>query len=130
MEAIANEASRKQRAIEPRLVGPLCLSVPIPVLQYLLLPVVTEFRNLYPAVERTIDATDSRVDLDHAEADIAIRSSDTPPEHWVGRRLFPVHAVLLWSSGVSRVYPPRPSQLRKAFGFSVIRTSQKPNARK
>ena len=89
MEAIANEAARKQRAVEPRLAGPLCLSVPVPVLQYLLLPAVTEFRELYPAVELTIDATDSLVDLDRAEADIAIRSSDTPPEHWVGRRLFP-----------------------------------------
>ena len=89
MEAVANEAARRQRAADTELTGPLCLSVPNPILQYLLLDAVTQFSERFPAVDLTIDASDQLVDLDRAEADIVVRSSDTPPEHWVGRRLFP-----------------------------------------
>ncbi|MEO1037031.1 MAG: LysR family transcriptional regulator, partial [Pseudomonadota bacterium] len=89
MEALANEAARHQRAADLELTGPLCLSVPNPILQYLLFDSIIEFTERYPSVELTIDASDELADLDRAEADIVVRSSDTPPEHWVGRRLFP-----------------------------------------
>ncbi|MEM1438683.1 MAG: LysR family transcriptional regulator [Pseudomonadota bacterium] len=89
MEQIVNEAARRQRAVNERLAGPLCLSIPNPVLQYLLLDAVTEFGAQFPGIDLTINATDQLVDLDRAEADVVIRTTEQPPEHWVGRRLFP-----------------------------------------
>ncbi len=89
METVTNEAARQQRAADQALAGPLCVSVPNPVLQYLLFDAMTVFAERYPGIELTIDASDVLADLDRAEADIVVRSSDTPPEHWVGRRLFP-----------------------------------------
>jgi DNA-binding transcriptional LysR family regulator len=89
MEAITAESSRRQRAAEQNLSGPLTISVGPLVLKYLLFDDVVGFSNQYPDIDLIIDGSDSMVDLDRAEADIVIRTSNAPPEHWVGRRLFP-----------------------------------------
>ena len=89
MERIVSEASRRRRSAETSLSGPLCVSVPNPVLKYLLFDSVIEFDERFPGIDLTIDATDRLVNLDRAEADIAIRITEAPPEHWIGRRLFP-----------------------------------------
>lgn len=89
MEALVDAASRKRRATETSLSGSLCISVPNPVMQFLLFEALTEFTDRYPGIDLTIDASDDLVDLDRAEADVVIRTSEHPPEHWVGRRLFP-----------------------------------------
>lgn len=88
MEKLAEESDRKRRAAQERLSGPLTLSIPAMVLNYVLMDDVVRFSDAHPNINLTIDATDRLVDLDRAEADIAIRTSNSPPEHWVGRRLF------------------------------------------
>ncbi len=89
MEEITGESARRQRSAGMRLSGPLCVSIPNPVFAYLLVDAMSEFEQRFPGIDLTVDVTDSLVDLDRAEADIVVRVSNTPPEHWVGRRLFP-----------------------------------------
>ncbi|MEO1575783.1 MAG: LysR family transcriptional regulator [Pseudomonadota bacterium] len=89
MEQIASDSARRQRAAGTQLSGPLCVSIPNPVYEYLLVDALTQFAERFPGIDLTLDVTDALADLDRAEADIAVRVSDTPPEHWVGRRLFP-----------------------------------------
>lgn len=89
MERITHESARQQRSAETRLSGPLCVSMPNRVFEYLLVDAITRFAERFPGIDLTVDVTDQLVDLDKAEADIVVRSSQTPPEHWVGRRLFP-----------------------------------------
>ncbi|MEN7342339.1 MAG: LysR family transcriptional regulator [Pseudomonadota bacterium] len=89
MELLADEAARRRRTAGQRLAGPLCISIPNPVLKYLLFDAIVAFTKEYPEINLTVDATDQLVNLDKAEADIVVRSADAPPEHWVGRRLFP-----------------------------------------
>ncbi|MEO1027979.1 MAG: LysR family transcriptional regulator [Pseudomonadota bacterium] len=89
METVAAEATRRRRAAETRLAGPLSISIPVLVLHYLLFDDVIAFTEQYPNIDLTIDSSDVLVDLDRAEADIVIRNSASPPDHWVGRRLEP-----------------------------------------
>ncbi len=89
MEAVTAEARRRQRAVGKQLSGPLTISMGSLVYQYVLFDEVRRFAEQYPDIELTIDGTDALVDLDRAEADIVLRASATPPEHWVGRQLFP-----------------------------------------
>ena len=89
MEAVAAEATRKRRAAETRLSGPLSISIPVLVLHDLLFDDVLAFTDLYPNIDLTIASSDMLVDLDRAEADIVIRNAMSPPDHWVGRRLAP-----------------------------------------
>lgn len=89
MEQISDEAVRKQRAAERSLSGPLSISIPTLVLQHLLINDVSAFGRQHPEIDLTVDSTDRFVDLDRAEADIVLRAANSPPDHWVGRRLFP-----------------------------------------
>ncbi len=89
IEQISNEATRKQRAAGKSLSGPLSVSIPTLILQHLLIQDVAKFDEQNPEIELTIDSTDKFVDLDRAEADVVLRAADSPPDHWVGRRLFP-----------------------------------------
>lgn len=89
MEAITTESVRRQRAVSQDLSGPLTISVGSLVLKHLLFDAVAQFAAQYPNIDLTIDGSDDFVDLDRAEADLVIRTSTNPPEHWVGRRLFP-----------------------------------------
>ena len=89
MERLVDQAARKHRASRTSLAGPLCISIPNLVLEYVLFDAVTEFAEAYPDIELTVDASDNLVDLDRAEADIVVRTSEHPPEQWVGRRLLP-----------------------------------------
>ncbi|MDE1467744.1 LysR family transcriptional regulator [Aurantiacibacter sp. D1-12] len=96
MELNSQEALRKLRAVEQNLSGPLSISFPVLVLQHFLFDDVANFAEQYPDIDLTIDSTDNLVDLDRAEADIVLRTSANPPEHWVGRRLFR-YAVSLYA---------------------------------
>lgn len=96
MERAAMEAERRRRSVDETLSGALTLSVPNIVLRHILFDDITRFTERYPSIALTIDGSERLVDLDRAEADIAIRTSNSPPEHWVGRRLFP-YALSLYA---------------------------------
>lgn len=88
MERMVNRAKRRQHVAKKALAGPLRVSIPELVLRYVLIDKITEFNNRYPEIDLILEGTDTLIDLDKAEADLVVRVSDTPPEHWVGRRLF------------------------------------------
>ncbi len=88
IERLTDESARLQRAAQGDLSGPLTISVSARVLKHLLFDAVAQFADLYPQIELTLDGSDAFADLDRAEADLVIRAAQSPPEHWVGRRLF------------------------------------------
>jgi DNA-binding transcriptional LysR family regulator len=87
-EAIYLRARRKQRAREQALSGPITLSVPPVIGQYLLLDALAGFSTEYPEVQLQIYSSYQYADLDRSEADVVIRGTQNPPDHLVGRRLF------------------------------------------
>jgi DNA-binding transcriptional LysR family regulator len=55
---------------------------------YSLPPLIAEFRVLYPGIDIELLASGDDFNLSRLEADIAIRSTSSPPEHLIGRKLF------------------------------------------
>ncbi len=89
MEEITFSAVRQQRALETELSGPIKLSLAKVIAQFLLRDELTDFVNRHPNIDLSIETSYKYVDLDRSEADIVIRAANSPPDHLVGRRLFP-----------------------------------------
>lgn len=94
MEALIIQDQRYKRVGElhqpATLTGKISLSIPPPIMQFLLLEELYEFQRTYPLIRLDIHTSYQIVDLDRCEADIVIRVSNQPAEHLVGKRLFPV----------------------------------------
>jgi DNA-binding transcriptional LysR family regulator len=48
---------------------------------------IDAFQELHPALRIDLSVTTRRLQLDRMESDVAIRPSDAPPEHFIGRRI-------------------------------------------
>ena len=55
-----------------------------------LTPVFLAFQQQYQGIELRLMSDARAFSLSHREADIALRPTDNPPEHWLGRNLLPV----------------------------------------
>ncbi|MBQ4863249.1 LysR family transcriptional regulator [Pseudoalteromonas sp. MMG013] len=69
---------------DARLEGQLVITTTDSLLQ-LFAPLIAEFQQKYPDVELQILSGTRHLDLMQRDADIAIRPTLKPPEHWVGR---------------------------------------------
>lgn len=87
VEAEMLELERMVDGHDVRLKGPIRLTVPPPLAQFLILPMLVKFREAYPLIEIELVTTYAYSDLSRRDADLAIRFSDTPEEHLIGRRL-------------------------------------------
>ena len=99
IEAEMLDAQRDLSGTDVRLQGPIRLTLPPIVAQYLLLPHLARFRALYPDITLDIVPTDAFADLNRRDADLAIRFSETPADHLVGRRLPPFHDAIYAAPG-------------------------------
>ena len=87
IEAEMLELERMVGGNDVQLKGPIRLTVPPPVAQYLLLPMLVEFKERYPMIEIELVSTFAYTDLSRRDADIAIRFTNSPDEHLIGRKL-------------------------------------------
>ncbi|MCK0129254.1 LysR family transcriptional regulator [Erythrobacter sp. F6033] len=90
MELVSTEAERRSRALSSDLRGPVKLSIPEVIGRHLLLDDLNELVAEYPDIELTIDVSYDFADLNRSQADIVVRNTPSPPDHFVGRRLFPL----------------------------------------
>lgn len=96
-EAVYAEASSmEERALafdralfghDQKLLGRLRVATSDAVATRLLVPNLARFTDHHPAIELELLTSDSLVDLDLREADIAVRMSGAPPEHLIGQRI-------------------------------------------
>ncbi|MEM1073776.1 MAG: LysR family transcriptional regulator [Pseudomonadota bacterium] len=56
-------------------------------LLHVLTPLISHFQEKHPDVELRIIADANALDLSRRDADVALRPTLNPPEHWVGRKL-------------------------------------------
>nr|WP_298926515.1 LysR family transcriptional regulator [uncultured Erythrobacter sp.] len=89
MERLTFKSARYRKAFTQELSGEVTLSLPEAIAQYLLLDDLFEFARMHPAINLNIQTSYRYVDLDRSEADIVVRGAAEPPDHLVGRRLFP-----------------------------------------
>lgn len=118
MEAIDFSADRQRRAAETGLAGPITLSIPDVLGEYLLLDELAGFCSQYPDIELTVQSSNQFADLDRSEADVVVRGTHKPPEHFVGRRLFPY--TLSYYAHVDYLRFTDPEERRWIAGLSAI----------
>lgn len=56
-------------------------------LLHVLTPVISRFQDAHPDVELRVLSDSRALDLSRRDADIALRPTLNPPEHWIGRKL-------------------------------------------
>ncbi|QXI26593.1 LysR family transcriptional regulator [Pseudomonas vanderleydeniana] len=96
-KAIAEQAERAEQALETARIalahgenvisGTVRLTCTDAVLRSLLLPGLAALMPRYPAISLEIATSNNFASLSRRDADIALRLSNSPPEHLVGRRL-------------------------------------------
>jgi DNA-binding transcriptional LysR family regulator len=84
--AIFRETDGRDQALR----GNLVLTLPYDFAATVLVPVLGHFRRRYPAIELELSTSLDLVDLNARHADIALRMTEKPPDHLVGRRVLPL----------------------------------------
>ncbi|MBO9409639.1 LysR family transcriptional regulator [Shimia sp. R9_1] len=82
-----DELERELGGQDLRLEGPLTVTTTDSLL-HCLAPIFAQFRHTYPDVELRLLSDVQALDLMQRDADIALRPTNNPPEHWIGRDLF------------------------------------------
>ncbi|MEM1288301.1 MAG: LysR family transcriptional regulator [Pseudomonadota bacterium] len=81
-----DEIERELGGQDLRLEGPLTVTTTDSLL-HCLAPLFAQFRQMHPDVELRLLCDVQALDLMQRNADIALRPTNAPPEHWVGRNL-------------------------------------------
>lgn len=89
--------SRKLTGGDLRLSGVLRVTAPDALTVDVLMPLVVDFCRRYPGIEVDLSVENSFLNLSQREADVAIRSTNVPPEMAVGRRLCVLGATIYCS---------------------------------
>lgn len=87
IEAEMLELERLVVGNDVRLQGDIRLTAPPPISEYLILPLIAEFKKQYPLITIDIESKYGHADLSRRDADLAIRFSEKPDDYLVGRRL-------------------------------------------
>jgi DNA-binding transcriptional LysR family regulator len=82
---------------DSRLTGELRVTMPDILATRLLMPSLASFTQIYANIELEVIVSDEQLNLTKREADVAIRMTNNPPEHLVGRRLLR-HASTAYAS--------------------------------
>jgi len=81
-----NEIERELSGQDLRLEGPLTVTTTDSLL-HCLAPLFARFRQMYPDVELRLLCDVQALDLMQRNADIALRPTNAPPDHWIGHEL-------------------------------------------
>ena len=96
-QALAEQAERAEQALDAARValehgeqvvsGTVRLTCTDAVLHSLLLPALADFMPAYPALSLELATSNTFANLSRRDADLALRLTNSPPEHLVGRCL-------------------------------------------
>ncbi|WP_029063280.1 LysR family transcriptional regulator [Labrenzia sp. DG1229] len=84
-----NNIQRELGGQDLRLAGALTVTTTDSLL-FCLAPVFSAFQRQYPDIELRLLSDTRPLDLMQRDADIALRPTNSPPEHWIGRSLSPL----------------------------------------
>ncbi|MBE0368731.1 LysR family transcriptional regulator [Pseudoalteromonas aurantia] len=82
---------RREQSVNADLSGNIHLSVPPAIAQFLIFDALHDFQLQHKNISLHVHTSYSLADLDRSEADVVVRVSNTPDEHLVGHRLFPIY---------------------------------------
>lgn len=92
------ELERKIAGSDMGLAGTIRLTLPPTLAESLFLTDIYQFMTLHPGIDIDLVATEAYSDLSRRDADLAIRFTDAPDEHLVGRRLPPFRDAIYASA--------------------------------
>ena len=94
VEADVHSLERRLVGGGTELEGEVRLTVPPHMLSGFLGDILADFNRAHPDVHLDIDISVTEANLTKREADIAVRGSNTPPDHLIGRRAGTYHVAL------------------------------------
>lgn len=74
--------------------GQICVTMPDVIAVEIFVSLIAEFHRQYPGITVRIDDSIEIYDLNRREADIALRFTNHPPEHLIGRRIANAHQAV------------------------------------
>ncbi|MEM9317697.1 MAG: LysR family transcriptional regulator [Pseudomonadota bacterium] len=95
-----------------RLEGPLTVTTTDSLL-HVLSPVFAAFQKEHPDVDLRLISDTNALDLSRRDADIALRPTANPPEHWIGRKLSKVICATYASPSYQRLAADLPERARR-----------------
>ncbi|MEM9471019.1 MAG: LysR family transcriptional regulator [Pseudomonadota bacterium] len=107
-----NSIQRELGGQDLRLSGTLSITTTDSLL-YCLAPVFTAFQNEYPDIELLLLSGTRPLDLMQRDADIALRPTSNPPEHWIGRNLSEIAFATYANADYSAALQDLPPQQRR-----------------
>lgn len=120
-QALAEQAERAEMALqaarlalrqgEQVVSGTVRLTCTESVLHSLLLPALASFMPGYPGLALELATSNAFANLSRRDADIAVRLTNTPPEHLVGRRLGTAHYVIAGRPDYREAFRESPAAL-------------------
>ncbi len=104
MEEAMHDAVRGALGHDASLRGEIhCTTVP--TIAEELVDVLRDFTRAYPAIELEVATTGLPLDLTRREADVAIRATNNPPEHLVGRRVARMELAIFAADSLLAQHP-------------------------
>ena len=76
---------------DDELKGQVCVTMPDAAANSLLMPHLADFMAEYPEIQVKVNDSFELFDLSRREADVAIRFTNSPPEHLIGRKIGKLH---------------------------------------
>lgn len=131
---IQHEIQTRERAYQhdTELAGAITFSVPPAILEFLLLPDITQYSAQHPAIKLHVDTGYSFANVNSNEADVVLRVADKPGDDLVGYRLFPVslgfYAAQSYLESVSESEYAWITSSDTAFVQTMLKRSPYPNA--
>ncbi len=120
-QALAEQAERAEQALDTArialtqggdvLSGTVRLTCTEAVLRRLLLPTLSPLTAQYPAISLEVATSNAFASLSRRDADIALRLSNSPPEHLVGRRLGRSSYFVCGDRSYQTTYDVNPAEL-------------------
>ena len=80
--------------------GEIHVTAPLSIAEHVLVPCIAKFRHQHPRITINIIVSSGLYDLSRRDADIAIRSTNNPPDFLIGRKV----TDLTWSAYASKAY--------------------------
>lgn len=107
MEAEVNQLSRHLMGRDLELYGNLNVTLPDAFCLHLFIQYLPEFNRLYPEICLDFSIDNLSRDLSLRQADIAIRMTNNPPEHLVGKRMAKMQLALYASISYLKQEPEK-----------------------
>ncbi len=82
-----NELQRRVVGADSRLTGKIRVTMPDLLACYLLMPDIVKFSQAYPDIDVDLVLSHEILSITNREADVAVRITDKPAEHLVGRKV-------------------------------------------